>query len=81
MTYRGADGERLQKLEFDAIYFCISKHGVWAHKRIALVQEKALIRFHAGWSNFADWINDTIKGENKMADWQSQRLFMEHFSL
>jgi hypothetical protein len=80
ITYRSEDGARLQKLEFDATYFRISKHGVWAHKRLALVQEKALFRFHAGWSNFADWVNDVIKGPIKMTYRQSQRLFIENFS-
>ena len=65
ITYRGEDNERLQKLEYNATYLRISKHGIWAHRQIAVVQEKALLRFHAGWSNFADWINDTIKGATK----------------
>src|ERR1700732_2624085 len=28
------------------------------------------------WSNFADWVNDTVKNDNKMTYRQSQRLFM-----
>ncbi|KAJ7782113.1 mannosyl oligosaccharide glucosidase-domain-containing protein [Mycena olivaceomarginata] len=44
-------------------------------------QEKALHRFHSGWSNFADWINDTIGDINVRFTYrQSQRLFLEHFS-
>jgi CxC5 like cysteine cluster associated with KDZ transposases len=80
ITYRTADNERMQKLEYDAIYIRISKHGIWAHRRIALAQEKALLRFHSGWSNFADWINETIGGGSKMTYRQSQRLFIENFS-
>jgi hypothetical protein len=80
ITYRGEDNERLQMLEYDATYIRISKHGIWAHRKIAVAQENALLRFHAGWSNFADWINDTVTGDNKMTYRQSQRLFIEHFS-
>ncbi|KAJ7048313.1 hypothetical protein C8F01DRAFT_1380331 [Mycena amicta] len=43
----------------------LSKNGVWAHRDVALAQESALQRFHTGWSNFADWINDPRKGEGK----------------
>lgn len=80
ITYRGVENERLQKLECDATYICISKHGVWVHRRIALSQEKALLRFHSGWSNFADWVNEMTEGDTKMTYRQSQRLFVEHFS-
>jgi hypothetical protein len=38
----------------------VSKHGVWVDKQIALLQENSLHRFHAGWSNFADWVNDSV---------------------
>jgi len=51
-------------LEHDATYIWISKHDIWAHRKIAVAQENALLRFHAGWSNFADWINDTVTGDN-----------------
>jgi hypothetical protein len=67
-------------LEYNATYLRISKHGILAHRQIAVAQEKALLRFHAGWSNFADWINDTIKGGNKMTYRQSQRLFIKNFA-
>jgi CxC5 like cysteine cluster associated with KDZ transposases len=77
ITYCTADNERMQKLEYDAVYIRIS---IWAHRCIALVQEKALLHFHSGWSNFADWINETIGGGSKMTYQQSQRLFIENFS-
>jgi hypothetical protein len=80
ITYRGENNERLQKLEYNATYIRISKHGMWAHRQIAIAQEKALLRFHAGWSNFADWVNDTVKSNTKMTYRQSQRLFIENFS-
>ncbi|KAJ7027432.1 hypothetical protein C8F04DRAFT_1212394 [Mycena alexandri] len=53
-------------------YLRVSKHGVW---------ENALHRFHSGWSNFADWVNDTANDINMSLTYrQSQRLFIEHFS-
>ena len=65
ITYR-EDNKRLQRLEYNAAYIQISKHSVWAHRKIAVAQENGLHRFHASWSNFADWINDTVTGDNKM---------------
>jgi len=50
------------------------------HQKVALAQEKALHWFHAGWSNFAGWLNDTIKEKPAVMNCQSQRLFLEHFS-
>ncbi|KAJ7982836.1 hypothetical protein DFH06DRAFT_1466836 [Mycena polygramma] len=76
---RGA--HRSQTLEYDAQYLRVSKSGIWVHRKIALSQEKALNRFHSGWSNFADWLNDHTEDINvKFTYRQSQRLFLEHFS-
>ncbi|KAJ7732992.1 hypothetical protein B0H16DRAFT_1769700 [Mycena metata] len=73
--------KRTQQLEFDAEYLRVSKQGVWVHRKIALSQENALNRFHSGWSNFADWVNDSTNDINvNFTHRQSQRLFMEHFS-
>ncbi|KAJ7732283.1 hypothetical protein B0H16DRAFT_1328812 [Mycena metata] len=73
--------KRTQELEYDAEYLRVSKHGVWVHRKIALSQENALHRFHSGWSNFADWVNDTTNDINMSLTYrQSQRLFIEHFS-
>lgn len=80
ITYRGADGERLQKLEYDTPYFRVAKQGVWVHSRVALMQENALLRFHAGWSNYAEWLNKVSTGSKQITYRQSQRLFIEHFS-
>jgi hypothetical protein len=82
ITYRDADGSWRQKLECDATYLRVSKHGVWVHQQVALAQEHALHRFHAGWSNFAEWINDSSSSQPtfKFTYRQSQRLFLEHFS-
>ncbi|KAJ7280149.1 hypothetical protein C8J57DRAFT_1567340 [Mycena rebaudengoi] len=74
-------GHRVQMLEYDAEFLRVSKHGIWVHRKIALSQEKALNRFHSGWSNFADWINDSTEDINvKFTYRQSQRLFLEHFA-
>jgi hypothetical protein len=68
-------------LEYDPEFIRVSKHGLWVHKKIALAQEKALQRFHSGWSNFADWVNDTTDDINiTFTARQSQRLFIEHFA-
>ncbi|KAJ6614466.1 hypothetical protein B0H10DRAFT_2044853 [Mycena sp. CBHHK59/15] len=80
ITYRDPGGGRRQRLEFDPNYLRVSKNGIWVHHRISVAQEKALHRFHGGWSNFADWVNDCVEGERKLTYRQSQRLFMEHFS-
>ncbi|CAK5278146.1 unnamed protein product [Mycena citricolor] len=69
---------RLQKLDFDADYIRVSKHGVWVLRRVAEMQESALKRFHGGWSNFADWINDVTQSERTFTYRQAQRLFIEH---
>ncbi|KAJ7936710.1 hypothetical protein B0H13DRAFT_2261798 [Mycena leptocephala] len=64
-----------------ADYLRVSKHGVWVHRKIAVCQENSLHRFHAGWSNFADWINEfTRDSDRKFTNCQSQCLFLEHFS-
>ncbi|KAJ6455270.1 hypothetical protein C8R47DRAFT_1328937 [Mycena vitilis] len=80
ITYRNEDGGRRQRLEIAPPYIRISKHGVWVHRQIAVYQENALNRFHSGWSNFADWLNDSTGSERKLTYRQSQRLFIEHFS-
>jgi hypothetical protein len=79
VTYVSRDLQR-QKLEYDATYLCVSKTGVWMHRKIALAQEHALYRFHSGWSNFAGWLNDTLESKPEVTNRQSQRLFIEHFS-
>ena len=39
---------------FDTEVYRVSKHRIWVDQHIAIVQEKALVQFHAVWSNFAD---------------------------
>ncbi|KAJ6582310.1 hypothetical protein B0H19DRAFT_1252414 [Mycena capillaripes] len=80
ISYKDEDGRRRQRLEIAPAYLRISKQGVWAHRQVVAYQENALNRFHAGWSNFADWLNDSAASEQKMTYRQSQRLFIEHFS-
>ncbi|KAJ7087723.1 hypothetical protein C8R43DRAFT_939301 [Mycena crocata] len=82
ITYRRSQTApgRLQKLEYDAQYLRVSKHGVWMDRRIALAQENAILRFHSGWANFAEWLSDTIGAGPRVTTRQSQRLYLEHFS-
>ncbi|KAK7013419.1 hypothetical protein R3P38DRAFT_2639092 [Favolaschia claudopus] len=80
ITYKDETNRRRQKLEVDCQYIRVSKQGTWVHRRIALFQENALNRFHAGWSNFADWLNASTQSKRQLTYRQSQRLFIEHFS-
>ncbi|KAJ7110994.1 hypothetical protein C8R44DRAFT_833366 [Mycena epipterygia] len=83
VTYKSSPGtrSRLERLEYDTEFLRVSKHGVWVHRKIAVAQEKALHRFHSGWSNFADWVNDCTEDvKRKLTYRQSQRLFLEHFA-
>ncbi|EKM48949.1 uncharacterized protein PHACADRAFT_107890, partial [Phanerochaete carnosa HHB-10118-sp] len=79
ITYRGVQGERLQRLEYQATYLRISKHGLWVDRRVALGQENAVREFRAGWSNFAKWISAMTRDGPAMTYRQSRRLFIEHF--
>lgn len=79
MTYIGPDGSRIERLECNTDFLRVSKHGIWVHRKVAVAQEKAVARFHSGWSNFADWINETTKDSQKLTYRQSKRLFVEHF--
>jgi hypothetical protein len=45
-----------------------------------LAQENAVLNFHSGWSNFAQWLSDTIGKKPRFTIRQSQRLYFEHFS-
>lgn len=81
ITYKAENGQRLQILEYNSQYLRISKHGLWASHRIARAQEHALTCFHAGWSNFANWVNRLLQADRPLlTNRQSQRLFLEHFS-
>ncbi|KAF9061036.1 hypothetical protein BDP27DRAFT_1385439 [Rhodocollybia butyracea] len=75
------DLEVVQSLEYDATYLRVSKHGIWVHRTIAIAQERAIVRFRAGWSNFADYINETV-GQNslsqKFTNRQSTHMLLEH---
>ncbi|KAJ7708271.1 hypothetical protein B0H17DRAFT_1156060 [Mycena rosella] len=71
---------RLQKPEYDAKFIRVSKHGVWMDRRIAIAQENAILNFRSGWSNFAQWLSDTIAEKPRVTIRQSQRLYFEHFS-
>ncbi|KAJ6467573.1 hypothetical protein C8R47DRAFT_1179928 [Mycena vitilis] len=73
--------QRIQLLEYDAEYLCVSKQGTWAHRKIALAQEKAVQRLHCGWSNFADWVNDITEDTNHQLSYgQAQKLFSATFT-
>ncbi|KAJ7128728.1 hypothetical protein C8R44DRAFT_615596 [Mycena epipterygia] len=82
VTYH-ADGStrgRIQRLEYTPVYLRVSKHGIWMDRRVALAQENAILRFHSGWSNFAEWLSDTIAVPPRITTRQSQRLYFEHFA-
>ncbi|KAJ7937837.1 hypothetical protein B0H13DRAFT_1465837, partial [Mycena leptocephala] len=70
---------RIQKLEYEGAYLRVSKHGIWMDRRIAHAQENAILRFHSGWANFAEWLSDTIGAKSRITTRQSQRLYFEHF--
>lgn len=80
ITYRLPNLSRMQKPEYDAKFLRVSKHGVWMDRRIAVTQENAILRFRSGWSNFAEWLSDTIGGKYRVTTRQSRRLYFEHFS-
>ncbi|KAJ6477754.1 hypothetical protein C8R45DRAFT_833555 [Mycena sanguinolenta] len=81
ITFRDVQNRRRQKLESSPTYIRVSKAGIWVHRQVAVLQESALNRFHAGWSNFADSLNDvTGTHQRKFTYRQSQRLWAEHFS-
>ncbi|KAJ6525394.1 hypothetical protein B0H19DRAFT_971314 [Mycena capillaripes] len=80
ITYRLPNQPRMQKPEYDAKFLRVSKHGVWMDRRIAIAQENSVLRFRSGWSNFADWLSDTIGDKPRVTTRQSQRLYFEHFS-
>ncbi|KAJ7084760.1 hypothetical protein C8R43DRAFT_1092719 [Mycena crocata] len=70
----------MQRLEYDARYLHVSKHGVWMDRRVALARENAILRFRSGWTNFAEWLSDTINSGPRVTTRQSQRLYFEHFA-
>lgn len=83
-TYK-SDSGRLQKLELDASFLRVSKHGIWVVRSLAISQEKAVYRLHAGFFNFAEWVNDSngLDGgdESKILTVrQSQKMFTEHMA-
>ncbi|KAJ6474094.1 hypothetical protein DFH09DRAFT_1082689 [Mycena vulgaris] len=82
VTYRLPNSTygRVQRLEYDSSYLRVSKGGIWMHRRIALAQEHAVLKFRSGWSNFAEWLSDTIGALPRVTTRQSQRLYFEHFS-
>jgi hypothetical protein len=82
ITRVGEGRHRAELLEYDTEFIRVSKNGVWVHRKVAVAQEKALHRFHSGWSNFADWINDSTDNDINVTFTyrQSQRLFLEHFA-
>jgi hypothetical protein len=45
-----------------------------------VAQENAILRFHSGWANFAEWLSDTIGATPRITTRQSQRLYFEHFA-
>ncbi|KAI0755362.1 hypothetical protein C8Q80DRAFT_1266830 [Daedaleopsis nitida] len=80
-TYPNPDGSsRVQCFEYDAPYLRVSKTGVWVERAVATAQEHSLLRFRAGWSNFANWVNDILSTKPHLTARQSYRIFIEHFA-
>ncbi|CAL1710820.1 unnamed protein product [Somion occarium] len=80
ITFKDENNRRVQWLEIDAPYLRVSKHGRWAARRVARLQESSLMRFHAGWAGFADLLNDVAEPVGQITNRQSQRLFLEYFA-
>ncbi|KAJ7483156.1 hypothetical protein FB451DRAFT_1084306 [Mycena latifolia] len=82
VTYHAENSSygRVQHLEYDAEYLRVSKSGIWMHRRLALAQENMILKFQAGWSNFAEWLSDTVATRPRITTRQSQRLYFEHFA-
>lgn len=78
-TYANNVRQRTQRLEYNTPYLRISKHGVWAHRDVAFLQEKAVFHFRASWTTFAQWAN-AKKGIEVLTIRQAQRLYLEHFA-
>lgn len=79
-TYAAPGNTRRQCLEYNAPYLRVSKHGIWVERRVAWMQELGTVHFHAGWSNFANWVNDLVTSKPLLTYRQSQRIFFEHFA-
>ncbi|KAJ7321319.1 hypothetical protein DFH08DRAFT_917265 [Mycena albidolilacea] len=67
VTYRDGGNKRRQQLDM-------------APQRIAWLQENALNRFHGGWSNFADWINDSTGAKRNLTLSHKALQLSMHFS-
>jgi hypothetical protein len=78
-TLRLEPGRRMQYFEYDATYLSVSKHCVYVSRKVAVMQERAVFRLHAGWSAFAMWINELPRSPGEILTVrQSQRLYVEH---
>lgn len=74
------DRQKRQMLESHPTYLCISKSGIWVERSVSVMQEKAMHRFTAGWSNFANFVSDLSDSEKKITKHQAKKLFIEHFA-
>ncbi|KAJ7848261.1 hypothetical protein B0H14DRAFT_3673455 [Mycena olivaceomarginata] len=80
ITYRLPNQPRKGRLEYGAKFLRVSKHGVWMDRRIAFTQENSILWFRSGWSNFAEWLSDTVGAKPRVTPRQSQCLYFEHFA-
>ncbi|KAJ7870641.1 hypothetical protein B0H14DRAFT_3573844 [Mycena olivaceomarginata] len=69
ITYRLPNQPRKGRLEYGAKFLRVSKH------------ENSILWFRSGWSNFAEWLSDTVGAKPRVTPRQSQRLYFEHFAL
>lgn len=69
---------RVQLLEGDPEWLRISKHGVWAHRKVALLQKEALAQFRGTWQRFRLFFNKSFgNGADTLTERQTHRLFTE----
>ncbi|KAG8929625.1 hypothetical protein FRC01_004014 [Tulasnella sp. 417] len=72
--------DRVQKLEHDPEWLCISKNGLWAHRKVATLQEDAILEFRGSFQRFHLFFNKAFgDGAKLLTERQTHRLFAEHF--
>lgn len=72
--------DRVQKLEHNPEWLCISKHGLWVHRKVAMLQEDAILEFRGSFQRFRRFFNQAFgEGEKLLTERQTHRLFAEYF--
>lgn len=72
--------DRVQKLEHNPEWLCISKHGLWVHRKVATLQEDAILEFRGSFQRFRLFFNKAFgNGDKLLTERQTHRLFAEYF--